>query len=79
MTATLQNPEGISVGDIYEDVFLHPCLCLGVEEGSAWGVSLIDGSYPRSCDLLMSGIRKLTPDEAWRIKLSFISPPLPRP
>ena len=33
-----------------------------------WGISLIDGSQPRSCDLRMCGIRILTLEEAWNIK-----------
>lgn len=73
MTATVQNPEGISVGDLYEDASFHPCLCMGIDDGFVWGVSLIDGSHPRSCDLMMSGIRKLTPAEAWSIKMTWTS------
>ncbi|MEI2456387.1 hypothetical protein [Lysobacter firmicutimachus] len=46
----------VKLGDIYEDVFFHPCLCLGVDEaGFVWGVSLIDGSHPRTTDLHRSG------------------------
>ena len=57
-------------GVIYEDGFLHPCLCLGVDEGVAWGISLIDGSYPRSTDIFLGGIRELTMDEVmiWKLK-----------
>ena len=58
----------ISPGEIYEDSAYHPCLCLGVEDGQVWGISLIDGSQPRSCDLRMSGVRLLTLQEAWGIK-----------
>ncbi len=60
----------ISPGDVYEDSAYHPCLCIGVdyEDDEIWGVSLIDGSAPRSCSLLNSGIRKLSVDEAWLIK-----------
>ena len=59
----------ISPGDIYEDVFFHPCLCIGVEDGAAWGISLIDGSQPRAVDLGVSGVRKLTVQQAWEWKL----------
>ena len=57
-------------GVIYEDGFWHPCLCLGVDEGVAWGVSLIDGSYPRSTDVLLGGIRELNLEEVmnWKSK-----------
>jgi hypothetical protein len=58
----------ISPGEIYEDCAYHPCLCLGTEGGEVWGISLIDGSQPRSCDLRMRGVRILTPEEAWEIK-----------
>lgn len=70
MPEAIHGTDSIKPGEIYEDTFCHPCLCLGVdvEGGCAWGVSLIDGSYPRTCDLFMSGIRKLTPEEAWRWK-----------
>ncbi|KFN42593.1 hypothetical protein [Arenimonas oryziterrae] len=58
----------IRSGDIYEDSAFHPCLCIGIEDGMAWGISLIDGSYPRNADLHMSGVRKLTPAQAWEWK-----------
>ena len=58
----------IAPGKIYEDVFYHPCLCVGVESEMAWGISLIDGSYPRSCELQLSGIRELSVAEAWQIR-----------
>jgi hypothetical protein len=62
---------GIKVGDLFEDCSFHPVLCLGVDyqEDEIWGVSLIDGSYPRSCSLLHCGVRKLSEQEAWQIKL----------
>lgn len=46
----------IAVGDIYEDCALHPVLCtqVGMErvgDPELTGISLIDGSYPRSCSL----------------------------
>lgn len=58
----------ISPGEIYEDCAFHPCLCVGTGDGEVWGISLIDGSQPRSCDLRMCGVRILTPGEAWDIK-----------
>jgi hypothetical protein len=61
----------LSIGDIYEDCGCHPVLCIGIsyEEDTVWGVSLIDGSQPRSCSLRHCGVRKLTIEEAWKIKL----------
>ncbi|AWZ10783.1 hypothetical protein DRB96_39795 [Streptomyces sp. ICC1] len=43
------------VGDVYEDCFFHPVLCTDIEENAGLvlsGVSLIDGTHPRSCDAL---------------------------
>lgn len=59
-------------GDIYEDCAYHPVLCIDVDyaEGDIWGISLIDGSQPRSCGILHCGVRKLTPAQAWNIKLN---------
>jgi len=61
-------------GDIYEDGFGHPCLCVEVNLAldEIWGISLIDGSYPRSCSLLHSGIHKLTVAKAWAIKMTHL-------
>ncbi len=56
----------IKPGDLYEDAAYHPCLCIGVERDHVWGISLVDGSRPRVTDLFMSGIRKLTVEEAWQ-------------
>jgi hypothetical protein len=58
----------IAPGEIYEDCAFHPCLCMGSGNGEVWGISLIDGSQPRSCDLGVCGVRILTPEEAWNIK-----------
>ena len=56
-------------GDIYEDPYYHPCLCLAVENLEATGISLIDGSYPRAADIGVSDVRKLTLEEAWHWKM----------
>jgi hypothetical protein len=63
---------GIQVGDIFEDCSFHPVLCLGADykNDQLWGVSLVDGSQPRCCSLLRCGVRKLTPQEAWTIKMT---------
>ena len=55
----------IKPGDIYEDSAFHPCICIGVENAEIWGISLVDGSYPRSEEIGLSGVRKLTTEEAW--------------
>lgn len=60
----------VAVGDIYEDSACHPVLCTAIdyENDDISGISLIDGSYPRSCSLRHSGVRKLSVDEAWEIR-----------
>jgi hypothetical protein len=70
---TNKQNEKIEIGDIYEDSAMHPCLTVGVdyEDDEIWGISLIDGSQPRSCSLTFSGVRKLTVDEAWNIKINW--------
>jgi hypothetical protein len=65
----------IRPGDIYEDCSYHPCLCVGATEHEVWGVSLIDGSQPRSCDIQNCDVRLLSVDEAWQIKVSGPSDP----
>jgi hypothetical protein len=58
-------------GDIYESCNYHPVLCLGADYRSdeVWGISLVDGSYPHCCSLLHCGLRKLTPKQAWLLRL----------
>jgi hypothetical protein len=57
-------------GDIYEDSFYHPVLCTHVdyENDDISGISLIDGTQPRNCSLIHSGIRLLTLEESINIK-----------
>jgi hypothetical protein len=59
-------------GDIYEDWAFHPCLCTEVSyrDDMICGISLIDGSAPRTSSLIYGGIRKLTPTQAqlWKQK-----------
>ena len=48
----------------------HPCLCTSVdyENDEINGISLINGSTPRSCSLMHCGIRKLSLEEAILLK-----------
>jgi hypothetical protein len=58
-------------GDYYEDCSFHPCLCTEVDgEGGIRGISLIDGSSPRGCDIEHCGVRKLTLEEVvlWKAR-----------
>lgn len=62
----------IKPGDIYESCSYHPVLCLGVDykNDEIWGVSLVDGSHPRACSLLHCGVKKLSPKQAWHVKMT---------
>ncbi|MFZ2451474.1 MAG: hypothetical protein WAW36_13240 [Methylovulum miyakonense] len=72
-------------GDYYEDCSYHPCICVSVEDDgdSVSGISLVDGSYPRSCSVKHCGLRKLTLDEAilWKQKgpQNLLEPWIPLP
>ena len=68
MPTNIEKEEDISPGEYYEDCSYHPCLCIRVENSEVDGISLVDGSYPRSCDIGACGIRKLTYKEALRWK-----------
>jgi hypothetical protein len=61
------------VGLIYEDCAFHPVLCtsLSVEDDEMRGISLIDGSTPRSCSPRHCGPVPLTVAEAVWIKEHF--------
>ena len=60
----------IKPGEFYEDSSYHPCLCVAssVDNDEIWGISLIDGTHPRSCSLRHSGVCKLTIEEVWEWK-----------
>ena len=60
----------LAPGDLYEDCAYHPVVCVAVDydQDEITGVSMIDGSHPRSCSLRFCGVRKLTVEEAWSIK-----------
>lgn len=59
-------------GDYYEDCAYHPCVCIATSrvdgDFTVTGVSLVDGSHPRSCGVPGCGVRRLTFDEAVRWK-----------
>jgi hypothetical protein len=59
----------IHPGEIYEDTFYHPCLCVKVDGTRVIGISLVDGSFPRTTDFRVTEVRKLTPEEAWQWRL----------
>lgn len=64
-----------AVGEIYEDCSFHTVLCTAIlaQDGDTelTGISLIDGSYPRTCSVLNCGPTPLTISQAMTAKLSF--------
>lgn len=49
----------IKIGDIYLDCDNHPVLCTEVDGDDVAGISLIDGSRPRSCSIKHCGVERL--------------------
>ena len=69
MPTDVRTPGDLRPGDIYEDCAYHPCVCVAVgvadEPDVVIGISLVDGTYPRTCSIDHCGVRLLTPSEAW--------------
>ena len=65
--------DGFGVGLLYEDCAYHPVLCTGYspQEADLQGISLIDGSSPRSCSIEHCGPVPLTLPQAVWIKQHF--------
>ena len=63
----------IRPGDVYEDCAFHPvfCVSLDVDDDEITGISLIDGSTPRSCSLQFCGVEQLTLEDVVAIKRDF--------
>jgi hypothetical protein len=66
------------VGCIYEDCGFHPVLCTAIDDepggdSALTGISLIDGSAPRSCSVLHCGPELLSLEEAVAIRVDFAS------
>lgn len=53
----------IEVGQIYRDCSYHPVLCTEVYDDDVAGVSLIDGSSPRSCSIRHCGVEVMDWDD----------------
>jgi len=70
----IDTSEEIDVGDFYEDCSYHPVLCTEVEVDDddnvvgVSGISLVDGSMPRSCSIKHCAPRKLTLIEAIELR-----------
>ncbi|MHA4819577.1 hypothetical protein ACXZ65_35075 [Streptomyces aculeolatus] len=73
-TAQQESAE-IGVGDVYEDCAFHLVLCTHiVDEGgghSLAGISLIDGSAPRSCDPRHCGPVRIPMEQVMAIKRNW--------
>jgi hypothetical protein len=53
----------IGIGDIYLDCNYHPVVCTEIDDWDIAGISMVDGSGPRSCSIRHCGIQKLTKEE----------------
>jgi hypothetical protein len=66
-----ERPAGIRVGDVYEDCFFHPVLCTEIDD-DGWvvlsGISLIDGTFPRSCDAQYCAPIRIPVEEVMAVK-----------
>jgi len=71
MNSSKEAPE-IRPGMIYEDCSFHPVLCTELhDDESVSGISLIDGSYPRTCSVRSCGIVLLSIDKIVEIRRNF--------
>gem|GEM_PF-904857 len=70
MAQSIEQPEQLKPGDIYEDSYCHPCLCVEISGPEVKGISLVDGSYPRSEDVRHGKLRQLSAEEAWQWRLN---------
>ena len=59
----------IKAGEFYEDSLSHPCVCIAIEGTEIQGISLVDGTYPRSENIHYTTIRKLSITESWQWRL----------
>ncbi|HLB43690.1 MAG TPA: hypothetical protein VJN02_12745 [Gammaproteobacteria bacterium] len=58
----------IKIGDIYKSCNYIPVRCEGIDEyDGVWGVSLVDGSRPHSCDIYNCGPVKISEEEAQKL------------
>ncbi len=63
----------LRVGGIYEDCSYHPCLCTALDrsEDELRGISLVDGSGPRSCSIKYCGAVPLKLEQVLEAKRDF--------
>lgn len=70
MPTEVINAADIKPGDLYEDSLRHPCLCVNKTGSEISGISLVDGSYPRSDDVSHTPLRRLSIEESWYWRLN---------
>lgn len=70
MPTEIRSVADIKPGDLYEDSLRHPCLCVNKTGSEISGISLVDGSYPRSDDLSHTTLRRLSVEEVWHWRLN---------
>jgi hypothetical protein len=58
----------IEPGQLYLDRKYHPCVCIETSKFHVWGVSLVDGSMPRTCDSREGEILNLSAQEAYLLR-----------
>jgi hypothetical protein len=62
----------IEPGMVYEDCAFHPVFCTHVHsDDSVSGISLLDGSAPRTCDLFHCGVIPLSIATVLEIRRDF--------
>jgi hypothetical protein len=67
-----RDPLDILPGMIYEDCAFHPVICTHVhDDDSVSGISLIDGSSPRTCSIHDCGIVLLSITDVIEIRKDF--------
>ena len=59
----LFSKRAIKVGEVYWDCAYHPVLCTESDGEDVAGISLFDGSGPRSCSIYNCGATKLNSDQ----------------
>jgi hypothetical protein len=73
-----RNPAGIRVGDVCEDCSFHPVLCTDIDD-DGWvvlsGISLIDGTPPRSCDAQHCAQIRIPVDEVMASRTTWRATP----
>ncbi len=55
-------------GDLYMDCNYHPVLCTESDQDDVSGISLLDGSMPRSCSIEHCNVKRLTIHDALNLR-----------